>query len=356
MAALRVVLAGVAHPHLGTLRSTLVRAAGERGIETVGFLDTNPGDRQAEPHTNLLRREGVPEFHSVEELIALSPDAAIVCPDKASTAAVVCPLLEAGIACALEKPACHTYADAVRIADAAKRSGAKLAVNWPIAWFPAFNKAKALCDSGEIGEIMRVTYRSPATWGPYSYAPDGVLPPDEFLGATWWYHKEQGGGSILDYACYGAALATWFFGKRAERAWGAAKNFTSPAFDIEDFSAMILDFGNGIGLLEGSWSTYNCGEVPSGPVIHGKEGTIVCDRHSNLVRIYKTRSHPPAAPTEVVECPRTVDGFDFGTNFYRHITENAPLHPLLTPELNLSVMAALEAGRTAADGGVPLNR
>lgn len=90
---------------------------------------------------------------------------------------------------------------------------------------------------------MRVTYRSPATWGPFSYSKDGILPPDEVLDKAWWYHADRGGGSILDYACYGAALTTWFFGKRAEKVKGIAKNFQVPAFDVEDYSAMILDFG-----------------------------------------------------------------------------------------------------------------
>ena len=111
---------------------------------------------------------------------------------------------------------------------------------------------------------------------------------------------------------------------------------------------MLLDFGDGIGLLEGSWSTFNSGEVPSGPIIHGTEGTIVCDRHSDSVKVYLGRSHAPIQPTEVIECPGNIPGFSFGRNIIDHLTQNKPLHPMLESAFNLSVMAALDAGRRAA--------
>jgi glucose-fructose oxidoreductase len=243
------------------------------------------------------------------------------------------------------------YLSARNIADCAFSKGVTLAVNWPIAWFPSFNKAKELCDSGRIGEIMRVTYRSPANWGPYSYSKDGQIPSVEELAKTWWYNKDRGGGSILDYACYGAALSTWFFGHRAISGVGIAKNFSLPGLEIEDFSAMMFDFGNGIGLLEGSWSTYNCGEIPSGPIIHGKEGTIVCDRYSNKVKLYIGRSHTLVAPTEVIECPQSITDFNFGRNMLDQLTKGTPLHPMLEPEFNVSVMSALDAGRKSAQTG-----
>jgi hypothetical protein len=35
---------------------------------------------------------------------------------------------------------------------------------------------------------------------------------------------------------------------------------------------MLLDFGDGVGLLEGSWSSFNPAEIPSGPIIYGSDG------------------------------------------------------------------------------------
>ncbi len=287
------------------------------------------------------------------ELANEKPDLALVCTDNSAHAEVACKLMSMGISVVLEKPMAATYADAKRIYDTYSESGAKLAVNWPIAWFPSFNKAKELCDAGRIGRIMRVTYRSPATWGPFSYSKDGILPPVEELEKTWWYRHDRGGGSLLDYACYGTALSTWFFGHRAKNAWGIKNSFAPEAVEtgVEDFSAMFFDFGEGIGLLEGSWSTYNCGEIPSGPIIHGTEGTIVCDRHSNKLKLYTGRAHGHIPPTEVIDCPSSLPELDFGKNILDHLIDGKPLHGLLTPELNLSVIAALDAGRRSAEVG-----
>ena len=345
---LTAAVIGLAHVHVGTLfKGLLARPE----VEFIGWCDTPATDKQDLAGKFRAPAGDVPYYENWLDLAAKKPDVAIVCCDNKQTREIAVSLLEAGTAVVLEKPMTIDYADAVAVYEAAKKSGAKLAVNWPIAWFPSFNKAKALCDAGEIGRIMRVTYRSPATWGPFSYSKDGILPPDEELDKTWWYHADRGGGSILDYACYGAALATWFFGKRAVKVKGVAHNFCVPAFDVEDYSAMLLDFGDGVGLLEGSWSTYNPGEIPSGPVIYGTEGTIVCDRHSTQVKIYKGRSHGPIPPAEVIECGNTSPELNFGENIVKHLLEDAPLHPLLAPELNVDVMFALDAGR--ADAGEP---
>jgi len=349
---------GLAHMHLSALYSSLSQLPKE--AVCIGWAETPAADDQdptKKAITSLGRANGVvPKFDSWTELADKKPDLALVCTDNAEHAEIACALMKRGIAVVLEKPIASTYADAKKMVDCANESGVKFAVNWPIAWFPSFNLAKKLYDEGKIGRLMRVTYRSPATWGPFSYSKDGSIPPVESLKKTWWYRHERGGGSILDYACYGAALSTWFFGKRAKTAWGIAKAFAPEAVEtgVEDFSAMMFDFGDGIGLLEGSWSTYNCGQVPSGPILHGTKGTIVCDRHTNKVRIYSTKSHGNSEPTEVIECPSAEPELNFGRNIIDYLTGKNVLHPLLTPELNLSVMAALEAGRQSASMGVTL--
>ena len=122
--------------------------------------------------------------------------------------------------------------------------------------------------------------------------------------------------------------------------------------DVEDYSAMMLDFGDGVGLLEGSWSTYNCGEVPSGPVLHGTEGTIVCDRHSANVKLYMGKSHQPVPPTEVFEAGKDRQVELLGPHLARVLHGEETPDEILSPELNLSVVAALDAGAESAHTGV----
>lgn len=358
MKKIRIALLGTAHPHaIGFWRA--FRDFPEE-MEFVGYADVPPYDGQdptEKARTNLgqAAMDTVPHFEDYRQLLRQDIDLALISTDNRSHCAVACEAMEQGIAVMVEKPMAISYADAVQMADCARRTGVMLAVNWPIAWFPSFNQAQALAASGAVGKVMRVTYRSPATWGPYSYGPDGVLPPEDFLKTTWWYRRENGGGSLLDYACYGAALSTWIFGHQANAVSGIRKNFTMPGMDIEDYSAMLLDFGEGVGLLEGSWSTYNCGEIPSGPVIHGTEGTIVCDRHSSLLKLYRGRSHAASAPVEVLDCGSTRPDLNLARNVLDHLNAGTPLHPLLDPDRNVAVMAALEAGRRSADTGMTVD-
>ena len=354
MEKLRVAIFGLAHPHAASLTKAFKALPDE--VEILGYAEVGPYDDQTpeERHRNIGKHaDGLKQYADWHELLALNPDVAVVATENSVCAQVSCEILSKGISVINEKPMAINYADAKRMADTAKSNGANIITNWPVAWFPSFNYAKKLLDDGVIGKPMRVVYRSPATWGPFSYGKEGVIPPIEWLNKTWWYRKECGGGSILDYACYGTVLATHMFGKKALRVSGIAKQFGVVGTSVEDYSAMILDFGDGVGLLEGSWSTYNPAEIPTGPVIYGTDGVIVCDRHSDVLKIYKGNTHAPKPPAEVINCSE-MNEFkgDLGRNIIDFMRGKAPLHPLLGTEINLAVCATLDAGRRSAEQGI----
>ena len=354
MKKLKVAIFGLAHPHAAMLTKAFKNLADE--AEILGYADVGPYDDQSfeERYNNIGKfADDLKKFDDWRELLDLNPDVAVVATENSVCAEVSCEILSRGISVINEKPMAISYADAKRMADTAKANGAHIITNWPVAWFPSFNYAKKLVDDGMVGKIMRVVYRSPATWGPFSYGKENVAPPIEWLNKTWWYRKECGGGSILDYACYGTILATHFFGKKAEKVSGIAKQFGCVGTNVEDYSAMILDFGDGVGLLEGSWSTYNPAEIPSGPVIYGTDGVIVCDRHSNILKIYKGNTHAPKPPVEVIDCADMEEyKGDLGRNIVDFLLGKAPLNPLLETEINLAVCATLDAGRRSAEQGI----
>jgi len=354
---LKVAIFGLAHPHAAALTRAFKALPDE--VDILGYADVGPYDDQTpeERYRNIGEQaDDLTRYENWRELFALSPDVAVVATENSTCADISCEILSKGISVINEKPMAMNYSDAKRMADTAKANGAHIITNWPIAWFPSFNYAKKLADDGAVGKIMRVVYRSPATWGPYSYGKEGVVPPIEWLNKTWWYRKECGGGSILDYACYGTILATHFFGKKPLRVSGIAKQFGTVGTSVEDYSAMILDFGEGVGLLEGSWSSYNPAEIPSGPIVYGTEGVIVCDRHSDIVKIYKGNTHKPLPPAEVVDCSE-MSGFkgELGRNIIDFLRGKAPLNPLLDTEINLAVCAALDAGRRSAEQGMTVD-
>lgn len=350
----KVAIFGLAHPHAAALTRAFKALPDE--VEILGYAEVGPYDDQTpeERYRNIGKSaDDLKKFDNWRELLALNPDVAVVATENSVCADVSCEILSKGISVINEKPMAINYAEAKRMADAAKANNAHIITNWPVAWFPSFNYAKKLLDDGVIGKPMRVVYRSPATWGPYSYGKEGVIPPVEWLNKTWWYRKECGGGSILDYACYGTILATRMFGKKPLRVSGIAKQFGVSGTSVEDYSAMILDFGDGVGLLEGSWSSYNPAEIPTGPVIYGTEGVIVCDRHSDMLKIYKGNTHAPKPPVEEIDCSKMSEyKGELGRNIVDFLRGKAPLHPLLETEINLAVCAVLDAGRKSAEQGI----
>ena len=115
-----------------------------------------------------------------------------------------------------------------------------------------------------MGRIVRFQYRTPATLGPYSTK---GMNPDE-LKKLWWYQRDAGGGSIMDYAGYSATLATWFLGnKQARTVYGVKKNVFIPFSDAEDYSFFMVDYPDALALMEGSWSTVSSSgaKFPPGP-------------------------------------------------------------------------------------------
>ena len=351
---LKVAIFGLAHPHAAMLTKSF--KALEDEVEILGYAEVGPYDDQSfeERYRNIGKQaDDLKKYDDWRELLALNPDIAVVATENSVCADVSCEILSKGISVINEKPMAINYADAKRMTDTAKANGAQIITNWPVAWFPSFNYAKKLVDDGVIGKPMRVVYRSPATWGPFSYGKDNVAPPVEWLNKTWWYRKECGGGSILDYACYGTILATHFFGKKAIKVSGISKQFGCVGTNVEDYSAMILDFGDGVGLLEGSWSSYNPAEIPSGPVIYGTDGVIVCDRHSTVLKIYKGNTHAPQPPVEVIDCADMEEyKGELGRNIVDFLRGKAKLNPLLETEINLAVCATLDAGRRSAEQGI----
>lgn len=349
MKKLRVAFIGLAHVHVGNLSHDFIKHSDK--IELVGAADVPPfteEELKMRIKLNVPKDIELPIWDDYKELLKQNIDIAVVCTDIKAHADIVEEILSYNIHTIAEKPMALTMADAKRMFEAYKKSEAELIINWPVAWFPTFNEAKRLADSGIIGDVLRVHYRSPSTRGPYKLGEH----TEEELSKLWWYKHDRGGGSISDYAGYGCLLTTWITNKVAKRVSGFKKNFFLKFSDVEDYSTFTIDFGDAIGLIEGSWSTMSNGEVPTGPVVFGTDGVIVADRYDPAVKVYKELKPYVASPgpDEVFEVggPGT-EGL--AKNVLDHFIDNKPLHELITPEFNMRMMAAFDAGRRSCETG-----
>ncbi len=348
MKKLRVAFIGMAHIHLDNLSRDFYEHTDK--VEIIGVADVPPytqEEREIRIRLNMPKTFELPIWEDYRELLSQNIDIAVVCTDIKAHADIVEEILGMDIHVVVDKPMAIDMEDAKRMYRAYHKSKAQLVINWPVAWFPTFRKAKELADEGVVGKVLRVHYRSPANTGAYDIRQHDMSE----LAKLWWYRSDRGGGSICDYAGYGCVLATWIFGKTARRVSGFKKNFMHPFSDIEDYSTFTLDFGDGIGWLEGSWSTMNNGEIPTGPVIYGTKGVIVADRYSNDVKVYHALT--PHLPSVAPEATYTMGDIteDVVQNVIEHFTSGTPLNEMITPEFNMKVQAALDAGIRSCENG-----
>ncbi len=129
------------------------------GAELVGVVDTDPA-RCADAH----KRWGVKAFETVEQLLEQQVDAVTIATPTVFHRPVAEPLLEADVACLIEKPLAASVDEARLIAEAAARSGALLQVGHVVRYDPVTQAIRALSDIRprfiEVDRVSPMTFRS----------------------------------------------------------------------------------------------------------------------------------------------------------------------------------------------------
>jgi len=141
---------------LGEMGLHHLRNLGEmESVDLIAVVEPDPAARRR------ATVRGVAAVGSLGQLVDLKPDAAVVAVPTAQHAAVAVPLLEAGIACLVEKPLAGTVADAEAIVAAAGSGRSLLAVGHIERHNPAVAFLAGLIARGEVGEVLGLSvYRT----------------------------------------------------------------------------------------------------------------------------------------------------------------------------------------------------
>src|SRR5271165_5912746 len=170
----RIVGISFEHIHMGDL---LREAHEHAGAEIVGVCDPDDSRMADAVESFAISRERV--FHDIEHCVReTKPDLAILCPSTARHADVVEAVAALGVDILLEKPFAASLADADRILSAVKKSGIRLAVNWPLRWYPPHVTTKRLIDDRVIGDVIEVHFYD-GNRGPLYHRADKVVVSDE---------------------------------------------------------------------------------------------------------------------------------------------------------------------------------
>jgi glucose-fructose oxidoreductase len=301
----RIAVIGFSHMHAG---DQVWEVLEHPGAELVGVWDEHRA--RVEPVVADFGLAGLLVFDDLEELIERArPDIAVVCSTTAEHVTLVSRVAPHGVHLMLEKPFATSLDAADTMIKEARAAGVALTVNWPLAWYPVHRTARRLIAAGAIGAVTEVHYYD-GNRGPLHHTHDkasvaGAEDPGA-KSATWWYSRESGGGSMLDYLGYGATLATWFRDGELPRSVQAATH-VPPRLEVDEQAVVIARYDSGLSVLQTKWGTVSDPWVVQpyprcGFVVVGTSGAISSEDYAPAVRL-QTREAPEPTAVPVDDLP-----------------------------------------------------
>jgi glucose-fructose oxidoreductase len=282
------------HMHMG---DNLRMAFNHPDVEIVGVCDEEPARMgQAVKNFNIPADR---VFTDCRECIERGkPDLVILCPATARHGEYVEKLAPFGVHMMVEKPFAASLAEADRMAAAVRKSGKVLAINWPLVWSAPHVTAKRLIDEGRLGDVLEVHYHG-GNRGPLFHGADKVEYDEaSALRAkqkSWFYSREQGGGSLLDYLGYGTTLGTWYHNGAKPIEVTCVVDQTE-GLEVDEQSVTTARYRRGLSVFETRWGTFTDPwtiqpQPKCGFVIVGTEGTVATYDYEPTVRL-QTRAKP----------------------------------------------------------------
>lgn len=182
----------------------------------------------------IARAHGVPRFASLEDLVARTkPDGIVLATPNQMHVEQALECIAAGVPTLVEKPIAHTYAEGLRLCEAAERARVALLVGHHRIHSPILHKAIEVVSSGVLGALVAVMGSAAF------YKPDA----DGYYDGPYEWRRKPGGGPILLNmiheignlrAMVGEIVAVQAFASNATR-----------KFEVEDTVAINLRFANG---------------------------------------------------------------------------------------------------------------
>ncbi len=247
-----------------------------------------------------------------------------------------------------EKPLAAKYADALQIQQLAQKYGVQVMVNYQMAWWPANHAAKAVADSGALGQVWRlrgiIGNGGPSNKGIAKYSFDAFTDPER-----------NGAGALIDFQCYGALWALWYLG-RPEKVYCQVNHFRPELWPkVEDNSTMLLTYPKGVGLFEGSW------DLPRGYQdleVVGLEGseTLIFGGSATPPKVQLLKGRNKWKVEDVPLEPLPPERAEPIAYLVHALKSGKPVEGQVGLEMNVGVVEILEAARLSAASGqaVPL--
>lgn len=263
--------------------------------------------------------------------------------------------MEAGKHVLLEKPFAMNYAEALAVADVARRTGRVLTLGMNVRFNREVQRIRGLVAANALGEI----YHAKAYWMRRTGIPR--------LG-TWFGNRDLAGGGclsdigvhMLDVCLYvtgnfepvsvfGATYGKFGHRGLGEGSWGRSER-SAITFDVEDFASGFIRFANGATMaLDVSWACHQPEPNRFGVELFGTEGgaNAITGRY-----FAPARGDSPGSGYQVIQDVSAPSDFPHNERFHNFINHLLGHEELcVTVEQALTVQRVLDALAASAACG-----
>lgn len=268
-APLRVGVAGLTHSHVHWI---LGRA--DRGdIQIVGIAEPN-----RELAKRYLEQHGLPMsllFNSLEEMLEKTkPEAVTAFGSIYEHLAVVQACAPRGIHVMVEKPLAVNLDHAQQMQALAKKYNIQLLTNYETTWYATNHKVFDMVQQDRLGKLRKVVVHDGHE------GPKEIGVNKEFL--DWLTDpKQNGGGAVIDFGCYGANLITWLAnGQRPVSVTAVLQHFKPEIYPkVDDEATIVLEYPGMQGIIQASWNwPFSRKDLE----VYGATGYVISENRSNM--------------------------------------------------------------------------
>jgi predicted dehydrogenase len=333
---LRVAIVGLVHGHVqGFFQQNLHRT----DTEIVGIADPSPP--LFAKYAKLFNLDPKLYFVSLTDMLEKThPQAVLVYTSTYDHRAVVETCAHYAVHVMMEKPLAVSYADALAMADAAKRGHIHVLVNYETTWYRSNHAIYNLAQRHALGDIRKIVVHD-GHRGPEEI---GVQP--EFL--NWLTDpKLNGAGALFDFGCYGADLSTWLMNGALPLSVTAVTDTIKPNIypKVDDDAVIVLKYPKAVAILQASWNwPFDRKDME----VYGENGYAITVARDNVrVRLPGENERGFEADSSALSAPYN----DPLTELRAVIVDGAKSDGLTSLETNLIATEILDAARTSAATG-----
>lgn len=327
-APLRIGVAGLTHSHVHWI---LGRA--DRGdIQIVGIAESNKALAK-----RFLEQHGLPMslvFDTLEEMLEKTkPEAVTAFGSIYEHLAVVQACAPRGIHVMVEKPLAVSVDHARQMQALAKKHNIQLLTNYETTWYATNHKAFDMVQQDRLGKLRKVVVHDGHE------GPKEIGVNKEFL--DWLTDpKQNGGGAVIDFGCYGANLITWLAnGQRPVSVTAVLHHFKPDVYPkVDDEATIVLEYPGMQGIIQASWNW------PFGRKdmeVYGATGYVLSDNRTNLRMRFKGEDKEHSEVLTERTAPYDDPFALLAAVIQKQIT--LPAYDLSSLENNLIVVEILEA-------------